>query len=47
MVCKSCANYKIFKEKCWYYWEGKKECSQKVEEKESKLLNLLDNKNKK
>jgi len=28
--CKDCLNFKDFKEKCWYYWEKKKECSQKL-----------------
>lgn len=27
-VCRECASWKIFKEKCWFYWDGKKECSQ-------------------
>ncbi|NQU79674.1 hypothetical protein HQ545_07955 [Candidatus Woesearchaeota archaeon] len=29
-VCKQCINWKEFKEKCWYFWEQKKECSQRV-----------------
>jgi len=27
-VCESCWNKKAFGEKCWFYWEGKKTCSQ-------------------
>lgn len=27
-VCKECASWKVFKEKCWFFWDGKKECSQ-------------------
>ncbi|MCX8147399.1 MAG: hypothetical protein N3D84_02940 [Candidatus Woesearchaeota archaeon] len=27
-LCKDCANWKNFREKCWFYWEEKKECSQ-------------------
>ncbi|MBW2967164.1 hypothetical protein KY362_01620 [Candidatus Woesearchaeota archaeon] len=29
-LCKSCLNWKDFKEKCWYFWEHKRECSQKI-----------------
>lgn len=29
-ICKDCLNWKDFKEKCWYYWEKKKECSQRI-----------------
>jgi hypothetical protein len=29
-ICKDCINWKDFKEKCWYFWEKKKECSQRV-----------------
>ncbi|PIN75984.1 hypothetical protein COV18_01005 [Candidatus Woesearchaeota archaeon CG10_big_fil_rev_8_21_14_0_10_37_12] len=28
VVCTECHVYKTLKEKCWYYWEGKKKCSQ-------------------
>lgn len=31
-ICEDCINYKDFKERCWYYWERKKECSQKMQE---------------
>ena len=27
-VCKHCHAFKVFGEKCWFYWEGKKSCSQ-------------------
>ena len=27
-VCDGCAQWGVFKEKCWFYWELKKECSQ-------------------
>ncbi|MBU0536173.1 MAG: hypothetical protein KKE20_04360 [Nanoarchaeota archaeon] len=27
-VCKECASWNIFMDRCWFYWEGKKECSQ-------------------
>ena len=27
-VCKECAAFKVFGEKCWFYWERKKACSQ-------------------
>ncbi|MFC1742112.1 hypothetical protein ACFL3V_06260 [Nanoarchaeota archaeon] len=30
-LCKECLNFKDFKEKCWYFWEKKKECSQKLD----------------
>jgi hypothetical protein len=29
-ICKECMNWKDFKEKCWYFWNSKKECSQKI-----------------
>jgi hypothetical protein len=29
-LCKDCLNWKDFKEKCWYHWQNKKECSQKL-----------------
>ncbi len=29
-ICKDCLNWKEFKEKCWYHWQLKKECSQKM-----------------
>jgi hypothetical protein len=29
-ICKDCLNFKDFKEKCWYHWEQKSECSQKI-----------------
>ncbi len=27
-LCKDCSNWENFKEKCFFYWEDKKECSQ-------------------
>jgi len=27
-VCEHCQNYKIFGNKCWFYWEHKRACSQ-------------------
>ncbi len=27
-VCKNCHAFKVFGEKCWFYWERKKSCSQ-------------------
>ncbi len=27
-VCENCHSYKVFGKKCWFYWEGKKACSQ-------------------
>ncbi len=35
LVCQNCYKYKIFKDKCWYYWELKKECSKFVEDENS------------
>lgn len=32
-VCRDCLNYKDFKEKCWYFWEDKRDCSQKMMQK--------------
>jgi len=29
-VCKDCLRWDKFKDKCWVWWEHKKECSQKV-----------------
>ncbi len=26
-VCKDCWKYQAFKEKCFFYWKNKKECS--------------------
>jgi len=31
MVCKNCALYEKFKEKCWFYWERKRKCTQFVD----------------
>ncbi len=28
LVCQGCMNFKFFNTKCWFFWEGKKECSQ-------------------
>lgn len=27
-VCQNCHTHKTFGNKCWYYWERKKACSQ-------------------
>lgn len=27
-LCKGCVNWRVFGNRCWFYWEGKKECSQ-------------------
>lgn len=27
-VCDDCAAFKMFGEKCWFYWQGKRKCSQ-------------------
>ncbi|MEK6848986.1 MAG: hypothetical protein AABY01_00265 [Nanoarchaeota archaeon] len=27
-ICKSCHMHKVLGEKCWYFWENKKACSQ-------------------
>ncbi|MFO8015809.1 MAG: hypothetical protein R6U32_01760 [Candidatus Woesearchaeota archaeon] len=27
MVCRDCLKYKQHKDKCWFYWEGKRACS--------------------
>jgi len=27
-ICKHCRLWKLFGQKCWSYWKGKKECSQ-------------------
>lgn len=26
-VCKDCMTFKRFKDKCWFYWDNKKACS--------------------
>jgi hypothetical protein len=31
IACDSCRNFKNFGKACWYFWELKKECSQKTE----------------
>lgn len=36
ICCTDCFHYKKFREKCWFYWEEKKECTQKIEEGEDK-----------
>ncbi len=28
MVCRKCHGFKVFGDKCWFYWDGKKRCSQ-------------------
>jgi len=32
--CRDCFHFKKFREKCWFYWENKKHCTQKIEEGE-------------
>jgi|GEM_PF-1575102 len=32
--CRDCFHYKKHKDKCWFYWENKRECTQKLEEGE-------------
>lgn len=27
-ACDSCHSYKAFGNKCWFYWKGKKTCTQ-------------------
>ncbi|MEM4282109.1 MAG: hypothetical protein QXU88_00705 [Candidatus Woesearchaeota archaeon] len=27
-ICENCHNWKVFKERCWFYWKGKTTCSQ-------------------
>ncbi len=27
-VCETCHSFKIFGEKCWFFWQEKKSCSQ-------------------
>ncbi len=29
-VCENCVAFKRFGDKCWFYWEGKRECTQFV-----------------
>jgi len=29
-VCKDCLKWDKFQDKCWVWWQHKKECSQKV-----------------
>ncbi len=44
--CKNCENYKKFGDGCFYYFEGRKECSQaeyKTEEKLDKFMEELGN----
>jgi hypothetical protein len=31
-VCKNCTRWKQFKNSCWVHWEGKKVCSQYIDE---------------
>jgi len=41
-VCKNCHSYKVFGNKCWYFWEGKKSCSQhrSSQEQEPKFFDI-------
>lgn len=50
-VCENCAMWKMHGEKCWYHWEQKQVCSQKLEldvadakldEKEDKVSKVLE-----
>lgn len=46
-ICESCAMWKMHGEKCWYHWNEKQVCSQKLEmdmpdEKEDKVSKVLD-----
>jgi hypothetical protein len=42
--CRECFHFKRFKEKCWFYWENKKECTQKIEEgDEQDFANPMEN----
>ena len=27
-VCDNCHSFKVFGKKCWFYWEGKRTCTQ-------------------
>lgn len=33
-ICKNCIYWKKFKDKCFYYWEGKKRCTKYLSEYE-------------
>ena len=35
IVCQNCYRYRLFNDKCWYYWAFKKECSRFVDEENS------------
>jgi len=35
--CKGCYRWKKFKKKCYYYWEGKRECFSKVKNEEEMI----------
>ncbi|MBW2992001.1 hypothetical protein KY345_02165 [Candidatus Woesearchaeota archaeon] len=42
-LCKDCFHFKKFKEKCWFYWKDKKECTQKIEEgEEEKFVSPIE-----
>lgn len=30
-ICKTCVLWHMHKEKCWYHWDFKKVCTQKIE----------------
>jgi len=34
--CKSCRNFKLYGIECWYYWDGKVDCSMREEEPNEK-----------
>lgn len=33
-VCKDCLNWQRYGKDCWYFWQGKKTCTQRVDENE-------------
>jgi len=41
-ICKECQSFKVFGEKCWFYWERKKTCSQfkKTEDDEPHFFSI-------
>ncbi len=37
-ICSGCYRWQLFKEKCYFYWEGKKLCSSKVRSEEELVM---------
>ncbi|MBI5871476.1 hypothetical protein HZB88_00115 [archaeon] len=37
-VCAGCYRWQVFKEKCYFYWEGKKLCPSKVTSEEELVM---------